>query len=64
MEQQTIMELINGVGFPITVCVALFWLVLKNNDMYTQTIEKLRSTIDHNTEILNEVLHQLKDKER
>lgn len=63
MDSQTIMQLISNLGFPIVVCIALFWLVIKVNDNYNVTIEKLRETIDKNSKLIDDVLDELKRKE-
>lgn len=64
MSEQVIEGLITNLGFPIVVCIALFWLVIKTNENYNNMIEKLRQTIQENTKLIDDVLDHIKDKEK
>lgn len=64
MNEQIIEGLITNLGFPIVVCIALFWLVIKTNESYNNMIEKLRQTIQENTQLINDVLEHLKEEEK
>ena len=64
MSEQVIEGLITNLGFPIVVCIALFWLVIKTNENYNNMIEKLRQTIQENTQLINDVLDHLKYEEK
>lgn len=55
-----IVEVINVVGFPIAVAIALFWLNRETVQTNKQTEKELRLSLDKNTEVLKEVLNQLK----
>lgn len=64
MSEQVIEGLITNLGFPIVVCIALFWLVIKTNENYNNMIEKLRQTIQENTKLIEDVLDHLKEEEK
>lgn len=64
MDSQTIMQLVSNLGFPIVVCIALFWLVIKVNENYNTTIDKLRETIDKNSKLIDDVLDELKERSK
>ena len=61
MNVNEVSQLISNLGFPIVVAGVLFWLLYKNSVMYNDTIQKMRETIDKNTQIMQEVLDHLKD---
>lgn len=64
MNEQLIEGLITNLGFPIVVCIALFWLIIKTNESYSNMIEKLRQTIQENTQLINDVLDHLKEDDK
>lgn len=54
-------ELINVVGFPIAVCIALFWfnreLIIANR----QTENEFRIALQQNTEVMRELVGIIKE---
>lgn len=64
MNINDISQLVNNLGFPIVVAGVLFWLMYKNSVMYNDTIQKMRETIDKNTQIMQEVLSHLKEGDK
>lgn len=58
----TIIKLINGVGFPIVVCIALFWTQQTSMTQQTALLSEFKSTIQNNTEALNRISNQLHEK--
>lgn len=62
LDIETVIRLINGVGFPIFVCIVLFWNNY-TNDMQTQTlINEFKLTIQNNTHALNQLSETVKGK--
>lgn len=55
MDMESIIQLINGVGFPIVVSIALFYQNIKQNERYQELIKDLSSVIDNNTKTLSEL---------
>lgn len=53
-------EVINVVGFPIAVAIALFWLNRETIQANKETEKELRNALEQNTQVMREVLHQLK----
>lgn len=47
-----IAELINGVGFPVAVCVALFWNNRETTKQHHEVLKEFRTVIQENTETL------------
>lgn len=64
MNVNDISQLVSNLGFPIVVAGVLFWLMYKNSVMYNDTIQKMRETIDKNTQIMQEVLSHLKEGDK
>lgn len=64
IDTNAIVSIISNLGFPIVVCIALFWLVIKLNESFNSTIDKLRNTIDENTRLIDDVLDHLKDAKK
>lgn len=55
MDISQIIELISGVGFPVAVCIALFYFLNKSNEKHQQEIKQLTETINSNTQVLTEL---------
>ncbi len=39
-------QLVGTVGFPITACIALFWYMIRQDERFTEIVDKLRDSID------------------
>lgn len=62
MDITMLKDIINNVGFPIVVAVALFWQNFKHHEMYNKTFAEFKEVINHNsnsieqlTKLVNEV---------
>lgn len=58
----TMVEIINVVGFPITVSIVLFWYnreIMKDNKV---TESEFRKALEQNTEVMRELVVLIKDK--
>ena len=55
MSMDTIIQLINGVGFPIVVSIALFYQNTKQDERYQELIKDLQEVINTNTKTLSEL---------
>jgi hypothetical protein len=76
MDVPIISELIGNVGFPIAVCIALFWQnnqtikafqelrdIAIQNGQATKSIEKMQDIIDDNTDAVKHLSSILQRKE-
>lgn len=45
MEYDQIINAITTVGFPIVMCAALFWYMVKNNQMHMEETNSLKEAI-------------------
>lgn len=70
---ENFVTIVNGVGFPIVVCVFLVWYIYKENKRRMEEKEeyenkqndlylKLSQSVDNNTAALNKILMQMGDK--
>lgn len=59
MESNIIVELINTVGFPIAVCIALFWFNREVLKTQQKLLDDLKDTIRDNTEVLKTLVNKI-----
>lgn len=64
MGMETIIQLINGVGFPIAVSIALFYQNGKQDERYDVQMKELTKVIENNTLSLTELNLRLEKSER
>lgn len=61
--EDTIINVISNVGFPIAVSIALFYQISKTNDTYLNLLRNFQDVIANNTksiELLNATIERLK----
>ena len=56
----SIVELINGVGFPITVCIALFWFNRDTIGKQQLLLNELKDIIRDNSEVMRDLIDEIK----
>lgn len=49
MDVSTITTLIGSLGFPITACIACFWMLNKERDEHKSEMQKVTEAINNNT---------------
>lgn len=70
---ENFVTIVNGVGFPIVVCVFLVWYIYKENKRRREEKEeyenkqnelylKLSQSVDNNTAALNKLIMRMEDK--
>lgn len=55
MDANTIIQIISSLGFPIVMCGALFWYMVKQVQVHQEETEHLKDTIAENTKMLAEL---------
>lgn len=60
MDMNEIISLISNVGFPIAVCIALFYFMMKQEDRHKDETDKLSATVEANTKVLTELCTLIK----
>lgn len=59
---QTIINLIKDLGFPIAVCIAMFWLNNKQVEQHKEEMAKVTDALNNNTLALTELRDRLDKK--
>ena len=59
-----LIKLINGVGFPIVVCIALFWSNQTSVNAQQVLLTEFKETIRNNTDALNALSNKIDGKEK
>lgn len=49
MDANTIIQLVGSLGFPIVMCGALYWRMLKSDEQYKAEMDKLSEALNNNT---------------
>jgi hypothetical protein len=60
MDANGIISLISNVGFPVAVCIALFYYMEKQNERHENETDKLNETVQSNTKVLTELCTLIK----
>ena len=60
MDGDSVSQLISNVGFPVAVCIALFFYMEKQNERHQQETDKLNETVQSNTKVLTELCTLIK----
>jgi preprotein translocase subunit YajC len=68
MDANTLIQLVSSLGFPIVMCGALFWYMVKQREAHQEETDHLKDTINENTKVLAELTTLIKvltnEKER
>nr|DAI88455.1 MAG TPA: YvrJ protein family protein [Caudoviricetes sp.] len=60
MDINAIVSIVSNVGFPVAVCIALFFYMEKQNERHQQETDKLNETVQSNTKVLTELCTLIK----
>lgn len=60
MDSKTVIELVSSLGFPIAMCCALFWYMIRQRDAHDKETKSLSDCIDKNTRVLTEITTLIK----
>ena len=59
MDVNSILTIISTVGFPISVCLILFFYIYKKQEKTDDTIAKLTEAINNNTAVIQSLIIKL-----
>lgn len=59
---EDIVSIITTVGFPIAMCLLLFWNMKQEQDTHKQEVMELKDVISRNNEILASLKQLIEDK--
>ena len=62
MDTNSIIQLISNIGFPIACAVAIFIYWQKDREANLAALDKLRDTVDNNTQVMLRLLDKIEDK--
>ena len=62
MDANTIIQIVGSLGFPIVMCGALFWRMVKSDEQHKSEMDKLSEALNNNTIALTKLSDKL-DKE-
>lgn len=62
MDANAIIQLVGSLGFPIVMCAALFWRMVKSDEQHNAEMDKLSEALNNNTIALTKLSNNL-DKE-
>lgn len=60
MNADTIIQIVSSLGFPIVMCGALFWYMVKQREAHKEETEHLKDTLNENTKVLAELTTLIK----
>lgn len=60
MNIDSVTQLVSNVGFPVAVCIALFFYMEKQNERHQKETDKLNETVQSNTKVLTELCTLIK----
>ncbi len=62
MEVNAVVELVDNIGFPIFVCLVLFWFIKTYLDKFASSIVNVNESIQENTKSIEKLVIKLGDK--
>lgn len=62
MDVNTVTTAISTLGFPIVMCGAMFWYMLKEKDSHKEEMNSVTEALNNNTLILQKLCDRLGDK--
>ena len=62
MDANTIIQLVGSLGFPIVMCGALFWRMVRSDEQHKEEMHKLSEALNNNTIAITKLSDNL-DKE-
>lgn len=60
MEVSDVTNIISNVGFPVAMCLLLFYYMERQNERHKQETDKLNETLQGNTNVLTELTTLIK----
>lgn len=60
MDSNALTSLITTVGFPIAMCIALFWYMIKQNELHAEETKNITSVINELKIAITELRDELR----
>ena len=61
MDQNTIIQLVSTLGFPIVCCGALFWRMIKSDEQHKAEMDKFSEALNNNTIVMTRLCEKMGD---
>ena len=62
MDYEVIIQAVSTVGFPIVMCVIMFWFLTKEQAIHKEEMLEIRNVIAQNNEVLASLKQLIEDK--
>ena len=59
MDVNSIVQIVSNIGFPIACAVALFVAWQKDREAQMQALEKMRDTVENNTQVMLQLIDKI-----
>lgn len=59
MDVNTLIQLVGSLGFPIVMCVALFYHIIKSGEQHKEEMNKMSEALNNNTSALVRLTEKL-----
>lgn len=55
MDVSVFIQIVGSLGFPIAACVAMFWMLNKQQDQHREEMDAIRESLNANTAALSDL---------
>ena len=59
MDVNAIIQIVGSLGFPISMCIALFWRQVKSDEQHKAEMDKLSEALNNNTLAITKLADKL-----
>lgn len=56
-----IVQIVAQLGFPIAMCLLMFWYVTKKDESHKEEIDKMSEAVNNNTLVMQKLIDKLGD---
>lgn len=58
----SIIQIVQSLGFPIAMCLLIFWRMNKESDSHREEVNSLKDTLSENTKVLAQLQQLIENK--
>lgn len=58
-EMDNIVQIITQLGFPVAMCLLLFWYITKKDEAYREEMNKMSEAVNNNTIVMQKLIDRL-----
>lgn len=59
MDASVLTQLVGSLGFPIAMCIAMFWMLFKQSEQHKTEMDKITEALNNNTIALTKLAAKL-----